>query len=148
MKRATAERNIAEIARRLRAVNGLLATPNCSRPAYRFRRVWVFGSTVKGSMEPGDLDILIDGETVGRRQQWTRGRTYDHSFYRSAGIRAMPDTDREALKWLTRNLKLISRHDFKYDGEIAHPRILIYPRNDFQSLLPPTKQARITKRRK
>ena len=67
MKRATALKSLKKIVDRIHAVNGLLATPEASSEAFRIKRAWVFGSTVKGSESPGDLDILIDAESVGRR---------------------------------------------------------------------------------
>lgn len=67
LKLATALRYANEISRRVREVNGLLATPLCGHEAVRISRVWVFGSTIKGSLAPNDLDLLIDLHEVGRR---------------------------------------------------------------------------------
>lgn len=60
MKRETAIKYAREIARRAQSVNGLLATPGCSYEAVRIKRMWIFGSTVKGKTDPNDLDLLIE----------------------------------------------------------------------------------------
>src|ERR1700693_5057438 len=104
MKLKTALRYAHEIARRVHAVYGLLATPLCGNEAVRIRRIWVFGSTVKGSQTPNDLDILIDMEEVGRHYNAKQTRV-DKAYLRSYGMRFPPRSKYAALKWLTKGMK-------------------------------------------
>ncbi len=130
MRRETAVKYAHEIARRLHSVNGLLATPDCEFEAVRIARVWVFGSTVKGSLTPGDLDILIDIRPVGRRTRWVRGRKLDREYSRRYGFDKMPDSRRYALLWLTRGMRLVSRHTTDVEEVEIDVKRLIYPRFD------------------
>lgn len=130
MKRATAVKYAHEIARRLRSVSGLLATPNCEFEAVRIARVWVFGSTVKGSLTPNDLDILIDIKAVGRRTRWVLGRKLDREYSRRYGFDQMPNSERYALLWLTRGMRKVSRHTTDVEKVEIDVKRLIYPRFD------------------
>ena len=148
MKRETAIKYAREIARRVHSVNGLLATPGCRREAVRIRRIWVFGSTVKGKPNPNDLDVLIDIEEVGRLRVIGRHRGRNHVYEgmlrdaridksraRKYGWFTSKDSIPEALKWLTKGMKMVSRHTL--EGEGAAPfaeQVLIYPRWDMDAL--------------
>lgn len=129
MKLKTALAHAHEIARRVHAVNGLLATPLCEHEAARIRRIWVFGSTVKGSQNPNDLDILIDVQPVGRRYT-AKQSTYDRAYRRRYGIRRAPSTENAALIWLTKGMKMVSRHTLASEAADFDVKVLIYPRND------------------
>ena len=129
MKRATALKYSVEIARRVHAVNGLLATPLCSQEAVRIRRIWVFGSTAKGSQSPNDLDILIDCERVGRRFTWQQTKV-NKRFLHSYGIKTSQDGENEALKWLTKGMRFVSRHTLTDECAVLDVKTLIYPRYD------------------
>lgn len=129
MKRETAIRYAHEIARRLHNVNGVLATPVCRSEAVRFKRVWVFGSTVKGSQTPNDLDLLIEAEECGRHYSWRQSRL-DKEMRRRYGYMLAVSSIDESFKWLTKGMKRVSRHLVLYDLSVANPRVLIYPRND------------------
>jgi len=148
MKRSTAIKNMHEIARRLHSINGLLATPLTSDEAFKISRVWVFGSTVKGSTSPNDLDILIEGKGVGRRRLFSfnrRGFKYketrdcrpflharlDKSYLHQRGIMRAICSENEAYKWLSKGMKRVSRHSLENDDEIAWPRMMIYPKFEF-----------------
>jgi predicted nucleotidyltransferase len=76
------------------------------------RNIWVFGSTAKGSIEPNDLDLLIRLEECGRRQSWQQVG-FDPAYLRRTGIRVARDPRKEALMWLSRGMKNVSRHDFE-----------------------------------
>lgn len=144
MKRETAIKYAREIARRVHSVNGLLATPGCRREAVRIRRVWVFGSTVRGKPNPNDLDVLIEMEEVGRIRVIGRHRCSVHSHsdllrdaqldrqrMRKYGWPTAKDTTPYALKWLTKGMRMVSRHDMRYEGAAPFPeQVLIYPRWD------------------
>lgn len=127
MKRVVALRYAEMIHRRLTSVNGLLATPLCDFEAVRFRRVWVFGSTVKGSQEPNDLDVLIELYAVGRCRTWQQGAV-DKYEKRHSGLMCAKSAEREAYKWLTKGMRKVSRHPLSIDEHIAYPRVMIYPR--------------------
>jgi hypothetical protein len=130
MKRARALRYAEEVARRVHSVNGILATPNAGRPAVRISRVWVFGSTVKGSLEPNDLDLLIEAVAVGDPIPWCRGRKLDHYRQRSRGWRTLPDPMHQAFVWLTNGMRGVSRHLASSECVEIDVRRLIYPRWD------------------
>lgn len=135
MRKETALRYAAEITARLRGINGLLATPLCQKEAVRIRRVWVFGSTVKGSEAPNDLDLLLDLWPVGRHRNWKQGKL-DRRLARAFGIRLAIDGENEALKWLTKGMRKVSRHSFEDErGLDLSPLVMIYPRNDLPAYM-------------
>ena len=127
MKLATAKKYAREVARRLHAVNGLLATPLCNREAARISRVWVFGSTVKGSQDPNDLDLLIEIRPVGRIFRAKQART-DRALLRRIGVRLAPCSVEYGLKWLTKGMKMVSRHRTDVETAELDVKVLIYPR--------------------
>jgi hypothetical protein len=128
MRRALALQYANEVARRLHSVNGILATPMCDSDAVRFKRVWVFGSTVKGSQAPNDLDLLIEAEPCGRHYSWKQAKM-DKWQLRQYGFRLPVRSTWEAFKWLTKGMRKVSRHSYRYEGDIGY-KVLIYPRND------------------
>ena len=133
MRRELAIRYARQVADRVHSVNGLLATPNCIRDAVRISRIWVFGSTVKGSDFPNDLDLLIEAREVGRTTGWKRGRKLDKYQLRTHGCRLMPHGEREMLIWLTRGMKKVSRHmTYMETVETIDVKRLIYPRWEIQ----------------
>ena len=132
MKRETALRYAREIARRLHEVNGLLATPVCNYEAVRVSRVWVFGSTAKGSENPNDLDVMIELRCmVGRHRTW-RQSTIDKDARRRHGIRVARDNRDVFLKWLTKGMRGVSRHCRDTDCVKLDVQTLIYPRYDLE----------------
>lgn len=137
MKRGTALRYAREIARRVHAVNGLLATPGCCREAVRISRVWVFGSTAKGSESPNDLDLLIEIRYAGRRRSW-RQASADKAYFRAHGIRVAPSARQYALKWLTKGMRMVSRHCADEECVDIDVKTLIYPRYDLEPGMSPS----------
>ena len=129
MKRTTALRYAHEVARRVHAVNGLLATPVCDNEAVRIKRMWVFGSTVKGSQTPNDLDLLIELVRCGRRRTWRQSKA-DKRYLNDHGIRVAPDCRHAALVWLTRGMRMVSRHCTDVECVPIDVKVLIYPRMD------------------
>lgn len=128
MKRKTALKYAREIARRVHEINGLLATPLCQYEAMRISRMWVFGSTVKGKQNPNDLDLLIEMTECGRSRSAAQTTADKRNLRR--GFRFAPSSRSYALKWLTRGMKLVSRHDSVADGGKVGLQVLIYPRYD------------------
>lgn len=135
MKIGTAIRNAMEVARRVRDVNGILATPDCGHDAVRIRRMWVFGSTVKGSLSPNDLDLLIDMQACGRHHIYSRGRKFDKEYRRAFGMKFPPCSRKYALMWLTRGMKMVSRHCLDIETAEIDVKVMLYPRNDFAALM-------------
>lgn len=133
MKLTTALRYAHEISNRVKSVNGLLGTPMCNREAVRISRIWVFGSTVKGSQSPNDLDILIECKAVGGFKTHSQGKL-DKWRLRSYGCKTAICAETEAFKWLTKGMKKVSRHDTKYEATELDVKVLIYPRNDLKPL--------------
>ena len=129
MKLETAFRYAHEIAGRVHAVNGLLSTPLCEHEASRIKRIWVFGSTVKGSTAPNDLDILIEISSAGRYRNWKQGKL-DKRYLRAHGMRFAARSDEYTLKWLTKGMKKVSRHTTNSEGAELDVKVLIYPRMD------------------
>ena len=127
MKRATALRYSVELARRVHSVNGILSTPGCSHDAVRVSRMWVFGSTAKGSDAPNDLDVLIELKECGRHYTWRQARL-DRRYFRAHGIRCAIESREDFLKWLTKGMRLVSRHCADSEGAVLDVKKLIYPR--------------------
>lgn len=135
MKLSTALRYAEEIARRLRRVNGLIATPLCDREAVRIRRAWVFGSTIKGSQAPNDLDVLLEIHGVGGARDWRHGKL-DKRALRSYGYWHAISSTNEALKWISRGMRNVSRHCTDLEGGLdLGPKVMIYPRNDLPAYM-------------
>lgn len=127
MKRETALRYAREIANRVHGVGGLIATPQCNREAVRISRMWVFGSTAKGSAAPNDLDLLIELREVGRMRMPARRRiavadgmlsdgAIDRDYLRRFGIITSKKSRHQALIWLTAGMKKVSRHCTDSEG--------------------------------
>lgn len=151
MRRETALRYAREIARRVHSVNGLLATPGCSYEAIRIKRMWIFGSTVKGKPDPNDLDLLIEMSGVGRRRIASKRRHKkgftDHTGHRplldgmldkrqlrNYGVTTVKDSREYAFMWITKNLRHVSRHTTDLEGvETFIEQVLIYPRWDLHA---------------
>lgn len=129
MKRETALKYSVEIARRVHSVNGVLATPLCSSTAVRISRVWVFGSTAKGSQAPNDLDVLIEIKECGQHRNWKQAKL-DRRYLRSYGMKQAPSAIQAALQWLTKGMRLVSRHTTRSEASVLDVKTLIYPRYD------------------
>lgn len=130
MKRETALRYARTISDRLHAVNGILATPLCGHRALRFRRVWIFGSTIKGAADPNDLDVLIDCFVVGPYQRWPHVKV-DKRYLHDYGCRVAPNSINEGFRWLARGMRNVSRHSWQQERALGIDKmVMIYPRND------------------
>jgi hypothetical protein len=127
MKLETALRHAAEIARRLESVNGLIPTPRGGHEFCLVKKAWVFGSTIKGSNAPNDLDVLIFAEEAGLRQRW-EAVGFDPRYYRSHGYKQTRRTKREAKMWLRKGMKMVSIHDTESEATIFDKKVEIYPR--------------------
>lgn len=71
MKRETAIKNVNTIAARLKNISGLIGTPNTDHECFKVRAAYVFGSTVKGSINPNDLvssDSAIESDDYDIKQ--------------------------------------------------------------------------------
>ena len=130
MKRETAIHHALVVAQRLRDVTGIIATPAAGRPYVRVRRAWLFGSTVMRKERPNDVDILLDIVAVGDfRRPGCGGACLDKRQLRRYGVHLPRNACEEAMRWLRGGLRMVRLHDFQIDGEIATPRVMIYPRN-------------------
>ena len=135
MKIDLAERYAQRIAERCKSVNGLLATPLCDFEAVRIHQVWIFGSTVKGSQEPNDLDVMVRYNQVGRRRNWRQGKL-DLQARRSWGYSRAICASKEMYKWLSKGMKHVSRHNYEAEkGLDLGVMVMIYPRNDFPAYM-------------
>lgn len=158
MKRSTAIKTALEIADRVKKWNGIIGTPECEFTAFRIKRMWLFGSTAKGYENPNDVDILIDGGECGliqfanwknkksmagfitdRKKRTDRsfvkfrlGKT-DKGYLRSCRVYTAVSSRITALRMIKGNSKMVRFHEYEVDGNLAYPRIMLYPRNDFKT---------------
>lgn len=130
MKRTTALRIAAEVADRLRKANGCIGTPTAYRPYVRVSRLWLFGSTAKGKAEPNDVDLLLDACIVGEyRPPGHGGARLDRERKRRYGITGAMDPFAQADRYLRGRAKMVRIHHVSIDGDLAAPRVMLYPRN-------------------
>jgi predicted nucleotidyltransferase len=128
VKRTTALLHVETIAERLRQTGGIFGTPGTLREAVRVRRAWLFGSVAKGSPMPGDVDIMLDIEAVGRL--YRRGQApLDRRTI--CGLRFPRDSRNEFLRWLRRDMKMVSLHCRDTDDVKLDVMVMIYPRDDW-----------------
>lgn len=126
MKIETAKRYAAEIARRVTEVNGVILTPRGEHKFVKINRMWVFGSVVKGSLNPNDLDLLIDLEASGDWQRW-EDVGFDPAYLRRYGMRTTRKSSSEALMWLTKGMRNVSRHCTDTEKVEIDVKVMIYP---------------------
>lgn len=126
MKIETAKRYAAEIARRVMEVNGIILTPRGEREFVKIKRIWVFGSTVKGSLNPNDLDLLIDLKASGNWQEW-EDVGFDPEYLRRYGRHTTRQSSSEALMWLTKGMRNVSRHCTDKEKVEIDVKVMIYP---------------------
>lgn len=131
MKLELAERYVQKIVDRCKSVNGILATPLCDNEAIRIHQVWVFGSVVKGSQDPNDLDVMVRWSYGGRYRPYEQGKL-DRQRLRAYGMWAALSAEKEMFKWLSKGMRKVSRHDYEREkGLDIDVLVMIYPRNDF-----------------
>ncbi len=119
MKRFTAHKHLRTIINRLNACNGEFDTPKCGRLNYHIEKAWVFGSYVKGSNSPNDLDILYDGVAVGE---------FCGTRFWEFGCESGSD---RAIITLRHGMKMIRFHPYDIDGnykDIPQTKQLIFER--------------------
>lgn len=132
MRRETAIRYALTIAERIKKYHGVFCTPLMNRDCVRIKRVWLFGSTVKGSHNPNDVDILIEYGHGGRHftERKDRASVMKRRKRDCFGGVWWKNSRDEVLRELRNGLRMVRFHDYEIDGEIAYPRIMLYPRND------------------
>jgi hypothetical protein len=131
MKLETSINNAMRVAERIKQCNGLIGTPEASYEALRISRAWVFGSTVKGKLNPSDTDILLECKKVGRFNL-ANASMMARSTARS-GFRYKMDSLRAGHSYLRTGLKMVRFHDINIDGKIGDveaTKVMIYPRMD------------------
>jgi len=147
MKLSTAIKNANIIAERIKRFNGIIETPECNKKFIRIKRAWIFGSTVKGKLNPNDLDVLLDYSEHEIRYcaknlvpgvrafKFLRRRGLAKKEYKSycfMGLDFGRSARRETLKYLKKGMCKISIHDHSIDGNISGVKVMIYPRNDLR----------------
>lgn len=126
MKLETARRYAKEVARRVAEVNGMVVTPRGEREFVKINRIWVFGSTIKRSQNPNDLDLLIELEATGNWQNW-EDVGFDPDYLRRYGVHCARSSCNEALMWLTKGMKNVSRHCVDDEQVEIDVKVMIYP---------------------
>ena len=157
MLRKTAIKNANEIARRLKKLGGLIATPEAGNTCVKLKRVWLFGSTVKGASNPNDIDILFEVQICGDKQTNSRSRKLmfgepgkkqnaklDKKYYRSTGYPASKEPVEVALISLRKGLKMVryqrvfsesdDPEDMRIWDSIIANRIMLWPKNEIDQL--------------
>ena len=162
MKLQTAINHAQKIHDRLKALGGIIGTPDASYEAFKVKSVWVFGSTIKGKSNPIDLDIAVNGASVGRRahcSQWARRHILnnglrkrdpegfrctgklDKQAFKRRGMSFVVDSRDEAVKYLKNGMRGVSVHLYGHDDaleskdyDIHSTKVMLYPRNDFIKL--------------
>lgn len=131
MKRELAIRKLQRIIDKLYENDGVIETPGCSHPAMKIVNAWLFGSLLKGSENPGDVDILLEAKVIGEYRPWHVLGEYDREYYRRHGVKISRPTEYVYKKYLRQRIPLVSLHDLFNDDKVAHPRALIYPTLEF-----------------
>lgn len=129
MKRERALRYCREIHDQLVLAGGMLHTPNYSHEHVLFKKVWLFGSTAKGSLSPRDVDILYHIELIGPNFRRNTELVMDTrvSKQRFWGGDYPMQTSEAAYKWLRRRRPMVSLHSTEYERAIFPDKIQIYP---------------------
>ncbi len=131
MKRELAIRRLQKVIDRINAVNGVFETPSARYPAARIVNVWLFGSLLKGSETPNDIDLLFEYEELGELRTLAQTGVYDKDYYRSYGMKCTIDTWKVFGRELRKNIPMVRMHKLMVDGSVAYPRALIYPTLEF-----------------
>lgn len=170
MKRLTALKNVHKIIYRLKSINGLLATPMESHSYIKVKRVWLFGSVLKGSDTPNDIDLFIELAHSSKEQ----GIYYDdveshitksrrkkrrsdhvlhggfrinkrHRLWKSIKHQSVIDNSDTFIFWLRKNIPNVSVHYVYHDRTFfkLDRKCLIYPRCDFNFDEYPTEHFKI-----
>lgn len=152
MKRNTALKNLSNLVKKVRGVNGIYVTPLCNSEFVKIKRIWVFGSVAKGAENPNDLDVFIEitssdqPRRKGRKKifrESNNGLVLHGSFKvdKSTANRSPPyalDSNQELCKWLRQGAKNTSIHIVGHDEIFCKLdcKHLVYPRNDFADIKP------------
>lgn len=138
MRRQVALNYANRISDRVKSVGGIVSTPMCGHAHTKIKRIWVFGSTVKGSEAPNDLDLMIEMEPIGSMRRFgVRGQTsvsYDRRRFKSYGRRWEECSQHQTLVWLTKGMKKVSRHVVGIEKIEPDVMVMIYPRNDLKGV--------------
>lgn len=135
MKRTTAIRTVLAIATRLHEWGGVIQTPRASWPRVIVDRLWLFGSTLHGMGDPNDVDLLWSAWVGGlyRKPGEDGAERATSRFGRYYGLAR--DPFEEARRGLAMGAKMVRVHALDVDGDVAWPRAMLYPTNDYAAEL-------------
>lgn len=131
MRRIVAINRLKKIISRLNDCNGVIETPDCNYAATRIKSAYIFGSVLKGSQTPNDIDIIVEFESVGNFRSVKEIGIFDNRKYRSYGVMVAKRSCENAIISLRKHIPMVRIHDMKIDGDIAYPRVMIFPSNHF-----------------
>lgn len=92
---------------------GTLELEGCEYKKIKVEKVWVFGSAIKGSLFPNDLDLLI------------KSTNFDLTPFQER-LHAKNSTN-EFFKWLSKGMKKVSRHDWMDEITSIDKLVEIWP---------------------
>lgn len=101
---------------------GTLELEGCEYKKIKVEKVWVFGSTVKGSLLPNDLDLLIKSTKLDLA-----------SFPERLNAK---DSTNEFFKWLSKGMKKVSRHDWMNEITSIDKLVEIWPKFELDEFNP------------
>lgn len=153
MKRQTALKNLYKILQRIRSTNGIFATTMDDQPYSRIQRAWVFGSVLKGSESPNDIDIFIQfaryNHPPAEKELKSRRKIFKHYMsnrlhggyrpckrnngWKNHRWHRLVRADEEFAIWLRKHIPKVSIHVVGEDRvfDRLDKKCLIYPRCDF-----------------
>lgn len=151
MKLSTSLKNASRIASKVKGLNGIICTPTTTNKAVKIKRMWLFGSTVKGKENPNDTDILIEyvvtPETTqrgghgdnqllgfGKYKLWSVAASKSCWFNRYYNMGKSAEV--ECLKFLRGGMKKVRFHIWERDGQVGdipETKVMIYPINKLEA---------------
>lgn len=132
MKLQTCLKYAQEIASQMKLNGNIIYTPGCSWEFFKVKSIYLFGSVAKGKINPGDVDIMVDGEVIGKHFNIHKKGTFkiDKDYNRKHNvIRAKPCLE-EALRFVKSKRKNVSVNYTPYIGFDPANKIQLYPVNE------------------
>jgi predicted nucleotidyltransferase len=150
MKRNTALKSLFKVLQRIHNINGVLNTPMDDNVCCKIKKAWLFGSVLKGSDNPNDIDIFIEiakpntppeKELKSRRKVYRSYQRLHGGFrpcrrsqkWRMGKMHSKARSCESFIIWVRKHIPKVSIHVVGHDAafETLDQKCLIYPRCDF-----------------